>query len=124
MPRQPRVPSGTEIYHVMMRGVNHQNIFEEPEDYFQFINTLDRLRVLYGDLGLSCGTSFTLYGYCLMANHFHLLIREREDTIGNVVKRIASSYVYYNNHKYLRDGHLFKERFKSEQAFQPIWRQH
>lgn len=49
-----------------------------------------------------------------MANHFHLLIREREETIGNVVKRIASSYVYYYNHKYLRDGHLFKERFKSE----------
>ena len=49
-----------------------------------------------------------------MANHFHLLICEREETIGNVVKRIASSYVYYYNHKYLRDGHLFKERFKSE----------
>ena len=114
MSRQPRVSSGTEIYHVMMRGINHQNIFEEPEDYYQFINTLDRLRVLYDDLGLPCGTSFTLYGYCLMANHFHLLIREREDTIGNIVKRIASSYVYYYNHKYLRDGHLFKERFKSE----------
>ena len=114
MPRQPRVPSGTEIYHVMMRGINHQNIFEEPEDYYQFITTLDRLRVLYDDLGLPCGTSFTLYGYCLMANHFHLLIREREDTIGNIIKRIASSYVYYYNHKYLRDGHLFKERFKSE----------
>ena len=114
MPRQARVSSGTEIYHVMMRGINHQNIFEEPEDYYQFINTLDRLRVLYDDLGLPCGTSFTLYGYCLMANHFHLLIREREETIGNVVKRIASSYVYYYNHKYLRDGHLFKERFKSE----------
>jgi REP element-mobilizing transposase RayT len=98
----------------MMRGINHQNIFEEPEDYYQFINTLDRLRVLYDDLGLPCGTSFTLYGYCLMANHFHLLICEREETIGNVVKRIASSYVYYYNHKYLRDGHLFKERFKSE----------
>ena len=122
----------------MMRGINHQNrrtserraklawaipseeeedevnIFEEPEDYYQFINTLDRLRVLYDDLGLPCGTSFTLYGYCLMANHFHLLIREREETIGNIVKRIASSYVYYYNHKYLRNGHLFKERFKSE----------
>ena len=114
MPRQPRQTSGTDIYHVMMRGINHQNIFEEPEDYYQFITTIDRLRVLYDDLGLPCGTSFTLYGYCLMANHFHLLIREREDTIGNIVKRIASSYVYYYNHKYLRDGHLFKERFKSE----------
>lgn len=49
-----------------------------------------------------------------MSNHIHLLIREREDTIGMAIKRIASSYVYYYNHKYSRDCHLFSERFKSE----------
>ena len=49
-----------------------------------------------------------------MANHFHLLIREREEKVGETIKRIASSYVYYYNRKYGRDGHLFKERFKSE----------
>jgi len=49
-----------------------------------------------------------------MSNHFHLLIREREETVGETLKRIASSYVYYYNRKYGRDGHLFKERFKSE----------
>ena len=43
-----------------------------------------------------------------------LLIREREDKIGMAIKRIASSYVYYYNHKYSRDGHLFRERFNSE----------
>ena len=53
MPRQARVLSGTEIYHVMMRGINHQNIFEEPEDYYQFINILDRMHMLYDDLGLA-----------------------------------------------------------------------
>ena len=41
MPRQARQASGTGIYHVMMRGINHQNIFEEQEDYYQFLNTLD-----------------------------------------------------------------------------------
>ena len=49
-----------------------------------------------------------------MGNHFHLLIRERDERVGETVKRIASSYVYYYNRKYGRDGHLFKERFKSE----------
>ena len=49
-----------------------------------------------------------------MSNHFHLLIREREEPVGDTIKRIASSYVYYYNRKYGRDGHLFKERFKSE----------
>ena len=114
MPRQARKESGTGIFHIMMRGINHQNIFEDEEDNYQFINTLDRMRVRYDDDGLPCGTNFTLYAYCLMSNHFHLLIREREDDLGMAVKRIASSYVYYHNRKYLRDGHLFKERFKSE----------
>lgn len=114
MPRQARTASGTGIFHVMVRGINHQNIFEEAEDYYQFINTLDRMRYQYDDDGLRCGTNCTLYAYCLMSNHVHLLIRERDESIGDTIKRIASSYVYYYNHKYLRDGHLFKERFKSE----------
>ena len=72
------------------------------------------MRYQYDDDGLRCGTNCTLYAYCLMSNHVHLLIRERDESIGEAIKRIASSYVYYYNHKYLRDGHLFKERFKSE----------
>ena len=98
----------------MMRGINHQNIFEDAEDNYQFINTLDRMRVRYDDDGNPCGSNCTYYAYCLMNNHFHLLIREREESVGETVKRIASSYVYYYNRKYLRDGHLFKERFRSE----------
>lgn len=98
----------------MMRGINHQNIFEDEEDNYQFINTLDRMRVRYDDEGNPCGSNCTYYAYCLMGNHFHLLIREREESVGETVKRIASSYVYYYNRKYGRDGHLFKERFKSE----------
>ena len=42
MPRQSRKESGTGIYHVMMRGINHQSIFNDEEDYYQFITTLDR----------------------------------------------------------------------------------
>lgn len=51
MPRQPRTSSGTGIYHVMMRGINHQTVFEDEEDNYQFINTLDRMRVRYDDEG-------------------------------------------------------------------------
>ena len=114
MPRQARKESSTGIFHVMMRGINHQNIFEEPEDYYQFILTLDRMRVRYDDEGKPAGSNCTYYAYCLMSNHFHLLVREREESVGETIKRIASSYVYYYNRKYGRDGHLFKERFKSE----------
>ena len=114
MPRQARESSGTGIYHVMMRGINHQNIFEEQEDYYQFLNTLDMMAQSYEPDGTPSGRNYILYAYCLMSNHIHLLIREREDKIGMSIKRIASSYVYYYNHKYSRDGHLFRERFKSE----------
>ncbi len=76
--------------------------------------TLDRMRVRYDEEGTPCGSNCTYYAYCLMSNHFHLLIREREEKVGETIKRIASSYVYYYNRKYGRDGHLFKERFKSE----------
>ena len=114
MPRQSRQPSGTGIYHVMMRGINHQNIFDEQEDYYQFLTTMDVMAQSYESDGTLAGRNYVLYAYCLMSNHIHLLIREREDTIGMAIKRIASSYVYYYNHKYSRDGHLFRERFKSE----------
>ena len=77
-------------------------------------NTLDRMRVRYDDEGNACGRNCCYYAYCLMGNHFHLLIRERDERVGETIKRIASSYVYYYNRKYGRDGHLFKERFKSE----------
>jgi hypothetical protein len=54
MPRQARESSGTGIYHVMMRGINHQNIFEEQEDYYQFLNTLDMMAQSYEPDGTSC----------------------------------------------------------------------
>ena len=69
-------------FHVMMRGINHQNIFEELEDYSQFIATLDRMRVHYDEEGSPSGINCTYYAYCLMSNHFHLLIREREERVG------------------------------------------
>ena len=66
----------------MMRGLNHQNIFEEHEDYYQFLNTLDMMAQSFEPDGTPLGRNYILYAYCLMSNHIHLLIREREDTIG------------------------------------------
>ena len=96
MPRQSRKPSGTGIYHVMMRGINHQTIFEDEEDNYQFINTLDRMRVRYDDEGNACGWNCCYYAYCLMGNHFHLLIRERDERVGETIKRIVLRYIHQN----------------------------
>ena len=58
------------------------NIFEEQEDYYQFLNTLDMMALSYEPDGTPSGRNYILYAYCLMSNHIHLLIRKREDTIG------------------------------------------
>lgn len=54
-----------------------------------------------------------IVSYCLMDNHIHLLLRTKEDA-ALFIKKLASSYVYYFNHKYDRIGHLFQDRYKSE----------
>ena len=66
MPRQARQASGTGIYHVMMRGINHQNIFEEQEDYYQFLNTLDMMALSYEPDGTALWKK--LYPICLLSD--------------------------------------------------------
>ncbi|TLS38639.1 transposase [Pseudalkalibacillus caeni] len=105
MPRKARRKSSTGIYHVILRGINKQTIFEEDEDKRKFLETLKKYKRI---------SQFELYSYCLMDNHVHLLIKESEETVSKALKRISSSYVYWYNMKYERIGHLFQERFKSE----------
>ncbi len=105
MPRSARKKSSSSIYHIILRGINKQRIFEDDEDYSYF---LEKLKA-YKDLSL-----YKIYAYCLMSNHIHLLMVEGEETLGTVFRRIGASYVYWYNWKYGRSGHLFQDRFKSE----------
>ncbi|AOY74651.1 transposase [Clostridium formicaceticum] len=61
-------------------------------------------------------TEFTVYGYCLMTNHVHILLKAESEEIGNVVRRITVGYAQYHNIKNGRSGHLFQNRFKSERV--------
>jgi REP element-mobilizing transposase RayT len=114
MPRRAREKSGTGIYHVMLRGINRQNIFEEEEDYIRFKNLLYQMVWPVDDTGQQLPARCTLYAYCLMSNHVHLLIREAAEDLASVIKRIGTAYAQYYNKKYQRFGHLFQDRFKSE----------
>jgi len=105
MPRQARRKSKTGIYHVILRGINRQIIFEDEEDNDKAIETLSKYKEI-------CG--YRLYAYCLMGNHIHLLLKTEKDDIDLVIKRIAGSYVYWYNLKYRRIGPLFQDRYKSE----------
>ncbi|UII55650.1 transposase [Cytobacillus spongiae] len=105
MARKIRRKSNSGIYHIMMRGVNKQTIFEEDEDRYRFLETLKRYKRQ---------SKFQLYSYCLMNNHIHLLMKEDSESISDSMKRISSSYVYWYNFKYDRCGPLFQDRFRSE----------
>ncbi len=105
MPRQARKKSNVGIYHIMLRGVNGQQIFEEQEDCDKFLQVLKDCKAISG---------FNLFAYCLMGNHIHILLQETSEPIELVMKRIATRFVYWYNIKYQRAGHLFQDRFKSE----------
>lgn len=105
MPRKARKKSRTGIYHIIMRGINQQTIFEDDEDKYKFLDTIKKYKQV---------CEFELYSYCLMDNHIHLLVKETIEPISKTIMRISSSYVIWYNYKYERCGHLFQERFKSE----------
>jgi REP element-mobilizing transposase RayT len=98
----------------MLRGINRQDIFEEQEDYQQFLIRLQNLVDPIDDNGEHIPSYFHVYAYCLMSNHVHLLLRERTESISISLKRLTVSYAAYYNKRYQRVGHLFQDRFKSE----------
>ena len=69
MARQIRKKSGTGIYHVMLRGINCQDIFEDDEDYLQMTACLQGLPERYDENGVALEPLCTIYSYCLMSNH-------------------------------------------------------
>ena len=89
----------------MLRGINQQQIFEDSEDYQKFLQVLMDCKAI---------SEFKLYAYCLMGNHIHLLVKEENEPIEQIFKRIGGRFVYWYNIKYNRVGHLFQDRFKSE----------
>ena len=105
MGRNARTKSESSVYHIVLRGNNRQQIFLDSEDYKQFLTVLSDCKRI---------SKFSLYAYCLMGNHIHLLIKEKEESIDLIIKRILNRYVYWYNYKYRRNGHLFQGRYLSE----------
>ncbi len=105
MPRIARLKSRSGIYHIMQRGANRQEIFHDDEDCLNYLDVLLKYKLK---------TELKVYGWCLMSNHVHLLLREGNEDISITMKRIGVSFVQYYNSKYGTTGHLFQDRFKSE----------
>lgn len=92
------------IYHIMARGNYRQNIFKDDEDFKVFLLLMQDAKTKYG---------FKLHAYCLMTNHYHLLLETEQTEIWKIMKRINQIYAAYYNEKYRLTGHLFQGRYKS-----------
>jgi len=105
MARQARQLSNSGFYHIVLRGINHQHVFEEESDYIYFLKSLHDLKI---------ALVFEVYAYCLMSNHVHLLLREKQvGDISLIMKRLLTKYAMYFNRKYQRSGALIANRYKS-----------
>lgn len=94
-------------YHVMNRGSNHQDTFFDLEDRNIFLAILDHITSRYG---------IEIHSYCLMTNHYHLLIHTPEANLNNAMQYLDGVYTMRINRKYERDGQLFRGRYHSEEV--------
>lgn len=116
-----------EYYHIYNRGTNKQVIFHDDADYHRFLKLLytansEKNLVIRnfskGVYQLKRGERLASLGaYCLMPNHFHLLITQTEKgDIAKFMHKLCTAYSMYYNNKYQRTGKLFEGKFKSEYA--------
>lgn len=114
-------------YHIFNRGVEKRKVFQSPGDYQRFIKTLEYYYLYPTKLKLSTYLNFNqppisfnqkalvqILCFCLMPNHFHLLIQQLEENgISEFMRRVSDSYTRYFNTKYERVGPLFQGKFKA-----------
>jgi len=82
MPRTARKKSRSGIYHIIMRGITRQTIFEDKEDCTQFLEALKRYKETSG---------YQVYAYCLMGNHVHLLMKIGIEPLEQVMRRLEDA---------------------------------
>lgn len=118
-------------YHVYARGASKQDIFIVPDDFEFFINLFarylsnepvqDRAGIAYPHYAVDV----KLLAYCLMGNHFHLLLYQvDQQAMARLMKSIMTSYSRYFNFKYKRSGALFESTYKASRIENDAYLQH
>jgi putative transposase len=105
MPREARIVAPGLLHHVTQRGNNHEAVFLSDEDRLEY---LSRLRNHVESSGVA------VFGFCLLTNHVHLVLRpERKDGLARLLRRAHSEYAQGFNRRRGRSGHLWQGRFYS-----------
>jgi putative transposase len=105
MPRAARIKEPTAIYHTMSRSITEFDLFPNNSDKECFLDLLKKYSEKF-----HC----KVYGYCLMTNHYHLIVDTCGYDISKLMKSLNQTYVKFINKQYNRRGHLLAERFNSK----------
>jgi putative transposase len=106
MPRTARVAPNEHVYHVLTRGNNRQDVFEDEDDFKKYLDLLFRYKEKY---------HFKLYHYVMMTNHVHLIIEPSKGggDLSEIMKGINLSYARHYKRKNNHTGHFWQDRYKS-----------
>ena len=104
MTRPLRIEYAGAVYHVTSRGNEKKAVFKGDEDRIRFLNTLQHVNKRY---------NWICHAYCLMDNHYHLLIETPDGNLALGMRQLNGVYTQLFNRFHGRPGHLFQGRYKS-----------
>jgi REP-associated tyrosine transposase len=104
MPRPTRLQIAGGTYHVTSRGNRRQAIYHDDDDRRYFLQLCDRV---------ARRRAWRVHAYCLMTNHFHLLLETPEPNLSTGMHQLNGVYAKQFNERHSWDGHLFDKRFES-----------
>ena len=104
MARKLRIQYPGAIYHVMNRGDRRERIFADAHDRHCFLQTLD---------SASQKTTWQIHAFCLMPNHFHLVVETPQPNLVDGMKWFLGTYTARFNRRHKEFGHLFSGRYKA-----------
>jgi putative transposase len=105
MGRLPRAIDEGLVYHAVNRGNNRGDVFGDDADREAFLEALARTQARY---------PFHLFGYCLMTNHFHLLLRPGTgQSVSRILQSLTVAHTWRYHKRHRTSGHVWQGRFKS-----------
>jgi REP element-mobilizing transposase RayT len=104
MARPLRIEYDGALYHVTSRGNERKAIFRDDEDRLSFLDTLQKVNERY---------NWICHGYCLMSNHYHLIIETPDCNLSKGMRQLNGVYTQLFNRRHHRVGHIYQGRYKS-----------
>jgi len=104
MARPLRLEFPNALYHVTSRGDRREDIYDDDEDRMIFLNILGKVVTDY---------NWLCHGYCLMSNHYHLIIETLDSNLSKGMRQLKGVYTQATNRRHNRTGHLFQGRYKA-----------